>query len=817
MERLGAYRQKRDFARTPEPDTPGAPSSLALRYAVQKHGASRLHFDLRLEWEGALLSWAITRGPSLRIADKRLAVRTEDHPISYLQFEGTIPEGNYGAGTVMLWDIGHWQPLDPVKTGLSKGHLRFALHGQRLTGAWHLIRMKGGKAGGAKRENWLLVKEEDEAAGRRDPVARYRRAVITRRTMREIAADADAQPPPQDGPRPRFRAVQLATLAEDLPEGDDWWYELKFDGYRALVSLGRGGPRLYTRNGHDWTDRFSALPGCFDDLACQSALIDGEVVVGAGIQGFSAMQQALAAGGPFAFYAFDILSLDGADLTDRTAEMRRAALERVFAPVPPLGPVALSPKIEGDAPAHLQAVCEAGGEGLIAKRRSAPYRGGRGMAWLKIKCQRREEFLILGWQPSRSRGRPFASLLLGTHDGDTLVYAGKVGTGFDADTMQDLAARLAPIARKTAPAEVPASESRGARWVTPRLVAEIAYAERTAQGRLRHAVFHGIREDKPARVVQWERPPSTEEESMRIAGIAISNPDRVVFPKAGHTKGDVAAYYAEVAATMLPYCANRPVSLYRLPEGIEGEGFFQRHAGKGFPAALKIVEIAESDGERAPYLYLTTAKGLVAAAQMGTIEFHIWGARRDRLDRPDRMVFDLDPDEGLGWADVTSAAIDLRDRLGDLELPSWALVSGGKGVHVVVELKRTAEWETVKLFSRVMATLMTRDMPDRFTAEMSKARRKGRIFIDWLRNDRSATAIAPFSVRAREGAPVAVPVGWDELAGLKSARAFSLDAARERAKTRFPRPDPVALSAPLIARLERAVGKPNGTVPEPDA
>lgn len=302
-----------------------------------------------------------------------------------------------------------------------------------------------------------------------------------------------------------------------MPEGDDWWHELKFDGYRALVSLGRGGPRLLTRNGHDWTDRYGALTGCFDELACQSALIDGEVVAGAGIQGFSAMQQALAAGGPFAFYALDILNLDGADLTDQTAEARRGALERVFAPVPPLGPVALSPKIEGNAPAHLQAVCEAGGEGLIAKRRSAHYRSGRGTAWLKIKCQRREEADILGWQPNRSRGRPFASLLLGTHDGDRLVYAGKAGTGCDADTMQDLAARLASIARKTAPAEVPTSETRGARWVTPRLVAEIAYAARTAQGRLRHAVFHGIREDKPARVVQWEDTPSAEEASMRIA------------------------------------------------------------------------------------------------------------------------------------------------------------------------------------------------------------------------------------------------------------------------------------------------------------
>jgi bifunctional non-homologous end joining protein LigD len=363
---------------------------------------------------------------------------------------------------------------------------------------------------------------------------------------------------------------------------------------------------------------------------------------------------------------------------------------------------------------------------------------------------------------------------------------------------------MARLARRTAPTEVPAAEARGARWIAPRLVAEISYAERTAQGRVRHAVFRGLREDKPARQVEWEAPRESTEDRPMNAGIAISNPDRVVFPKAGVTKGDVAAYYEAIADAMLPTCADRPVSLYRLPEGLSGEGFFQRHAGKGFPDALKVVEIEESDGERAPYMYLNSAEGLVAAAQMGTIEFHIWGARRDRLDRPERMVFDLDPDPGLGWGDVTSAACDLRDRLSDLGLPSWPLVSGGKGVHVIVPLKRTAEWETVKLFSRIVASLLARDEPRRFVAEMSKAKRKGRIFIDWLRNERSATAIAPFSIRARDVAPVAVPVVWDELAKLPSAQAFSLAAALERGKSMIEMPAPVALTAPLIARLERS-------------
>jgi len=370
--------------------------------------------------------------------------------------------------------------------------------------------------------------------------------------------------------------------------------------------------------------------------------------------------------------------------------------------------------------------------------------------------------------------------------------------------MADVAEALAGIERKTPPAPVPPAEAAEARWVAPRLLAEVAYAERTAQGRVRHAVFHGLRKDKPAREVTWEQPQTSGGDRPMIAGVGISSPDRVIFPEAGVTKRDVATYYAGIAEAMLPYCADRPVSLLRLPEGLAGEAFFQRHLGKGFPEALKVLEIEESGGGRAPYMYLNSAQGLVAAAQMGTIEFHIWGVRRDRLDRPERMVFDLDPDAGLGWAEVVSAARDLRDRLADMGLASWALVSGGKGVHVIVNLRRQAGWETVKLYSRVVATLMARDEPGRFVAEMSKARRKGRIFIDWLRNDRSATAISPWSLRAREGAPVAVPVAWDELAALPSAQAFGIEAALERAQDGFDAPAPVALSAGLVARLERA-------------
>ena len=806
-ERLERYFEKRDFTRTPEPREAGEPEGLALRYSMQKHDATRTHFDLRLEWKGVLLSWAVTKGPSFQTSPKRLAVRTEDHPVSYLDFEGAIPKDNYGAGTVMLWDIGHWRPLEPLETGLKKGHIHFALHGRRLTGGWHLVRMGGKKPGDRGKENWLLIKEDDEAAGERDPVRRYRRSVASNRTFREIAGDAEPLPLVERAKsRPRFRKLQLATLGDSLVDGVDWWHELKFDGYRALVALGKAGPKVYTRNGHDWTDKFASLLPDLAALDGDSALIDGEIVAGAGLSGFSTLQKAIKAGGPFTYYAFDLLERDGTDLTSEPLTDRRAALEEIFKPVPPLGPVQLSPVIEQNAAEALEAICEARGEGLIAKRKDARYRAGRGRDWIKVKCTRRDEFVVVGWQASDKKGRPFASLVLGAHDDGALTYVGKVGTGFDGDLMEDLAAAMKPLARKTAPVELPAADARGVTWITPKLVAEVTYSEFTADGRVRHAVFEGLREDKPAKAVKLGGDTMQEEGRIDVAGISVSHPERVVYPKAKITKRQVAEFYEAIADRMLEGCADRPLSLVRLPTGLEGERFFQKHAGTGFPDALKTVEIEEKDGGKEPYMYATDAAGLVAAAQMGTLEFHIWGSKRDRLDQPDRMVFDLDPDEGLGFKEVKRAAVELRDRLDDLGLPSWPMVTGGKGVHVVVPLRRVAEWETVKLYARIFATLVAREEPERYLAEASKAKRKGRIFIDWLRNQRGATAIAPFSLRAREGAPAAVPVSWADLQTLKSAQAFPLEAALERNWTDLTLPKPVGLSQKLIDRLEKAAG-----------
>ncbi|MDF0601662.1 DNA ligase D [Psychromarinibacter sp. C21-152] len=802
MDKLDDYLERRDFDRTPEPFEAGRSSNLAPRYAIQKHDATRTHFDLRLEWDGVLLSWAITKGPSFDTSEKRLAVRTEDHPLSYIGFEGTIPEDNYGAGTVMLWDLGYWEPLDPVDKGLKKGHLHLRLHGARLTGDWNLVLMKGKE----KRENWLLIKGDDEAAGARDPVRRYRRSISTNRTMRQIASEKKPVPL-HEGKRPRFAKPQLATLSDEMPDGDGWWHEMKFDGYRALIALGEDGPRVFTRNGKDWTDRFESLAPAFAQVDCDSALIDGEIVAGAGLDGFSNLQKAIKNGGPFRFYAFDLLDRDGTDLTGKPLTDRRAALEDIWHDMPAEGPAQLSPVIEENAAEVFDRVCDAGGEGLIAKRMADTYRHSRTKSWLKVKCRRRDEFVVIGWQESDKRGRAYSSLALGAHDGDDLVYVGKVGTGFDADDMDELSDAMRPLERKTAPAEVPRAEARGVHWITPKLVAEIDYAERTADGMLRHAVYQGLRDDKPARTVRLDNDRMTEDDRTPVAGVEISSGDRKVYPDAGVTKLDVARFYETMADRILETAADRPLSLVRLPEGLGGDRFFQKHAGKGFPDGLKTVEIEESDGGTEPYMYVTDAAGLVAAAQMGTLELHIWGSRRDRLDRPDRMVFDLDPDEGLDFSDVRAAAFEVRDALSDLGFASWPLLTGGKGIHVIVSLRRTAGWDTVKLYARIFAQLMATRAPDRYTAEMSKKKRKGRVFIDYLRNERGATAIAPFSLRAHPGAPVAVPVGWDELKDIESARAFDLESAQERDWSAVDLPAPVGVTEKRVDKLEAALSQ----------
>lgn len=805
MSRLDTYRAKRDFARTSEPDSDViAAGSTQPRFVVQKHDASRLHYDFRLEHDGVLLSWAVTRGPSGDPAEKRLAVRTEDHPLDYADFEGTIPKGAYGGGTVMIWDQGWWQPLhDPVE-GLDSGKLHFILHGARMMGGWVLVRLRSKPR--ETRENWLLFKERDSHAGRSPDALlnRHRTSVTTGRTMRQITAGKPMEEfgkaksgKPRTGMRPAFRAVQLATLRDGPPDGAEWHHEAKFDGYRCLAALGRGGARLFTRNGHDWTDRFEGLAASLEALPCKAALLDGEVVAGQDGGDFSALQAALKDGGALTLHLFDLLHLDGKDLTPRPLTDRRQALEALCTRLPPRGAVRLSPFIKGDGDQVFAAICAAGGEGIISKRADAPYRRGRSTSWIKTKCIRRAEFVIIGWSPSDKRGRPFASLLLGSHENGTMVYRGRVGTGFDQTAFDDLATAMALLERKTSPVagELP-PETRGAQWITPSLVAEISYAEFTAQGHIRHGVFLGLREDKPAMTVSASAEAAGDGETVTIAGTRISSPGRVVYPGTGQTKGDVAEYYAMIADRFIKTAGHRPVSLFRCPDGIKGEGFFQKHAGKGFPDSIGRLPITEKDGNLADYIQLSGTAAVMGAVQMGTLEFHIWGSAADRLEQPDRMVFDLDPDEGLDFAAIRKAAHALRDDLDSIGLLSVAMVTGGKGIHVIVPLRRSAEWATVKTFAQTFATVLAQRHPDRYTASMSKARRKGRIFIDWLRNDRGATAIAPYALRARPGAPVATPVTWDELARLKAANSFTMSMISQR------------LSAPCPLRLPtlRSIG-----------
>ncbi len=808
---LAAYNAKRDFAKTAEPAGTLAPGH-GNRFIVQKHDATRLHYDFRLEVDGVLKSWAVTRGPSIDPDEKRLAVRTEDHPLSYGDFEGRIPKGEYGGGTVMLWDDGTWSPIAGKSAAdIDKGHLHFVLEGQRMRGEWLLIRLK--PRGREKRENWLLRKIADDAAGGTDVLTEtLLTSVKTGRTMEEIAAGKT--PPrngegdhPQDGgggrppprrshvgkspsttaarrspsprrggtERPAFVDVQLATLVDAVPAGNGWLHEVKYDGYRALIATGADGARIFTRTGLDWTAKFPDVARAADALP-PGLLIDGEVVaLRDGKPDFSTLQAAIKESGPMRFFAFDLLFAGGEDLRDLSLVDRKARLQGHVGTDDPC--IAFSDHVVGAGEKLFAAMCREGFEGIVSKQADAPYRGTRSRAWVKVKCIRRQEFVVIGWLSSTAAGRGIRSLLLAVNGADGLVYAGKVGTGFDAATADDLRGRLARLARKTPPATVPRAAARGAQWVTPTLVAEVAFAEFTADNLVRHASFVGLRGDKAAKDVVLETPASAPEPKRSHA--RITNPDRVIFPGDSLTKGDLARYVEAVAPLLLPWTGQRPISLVRCPQGRAKACFFQKHDAGSFGDAVAQVEIAEKDGGTEPYLYVRDVDGLMACVQMGTIEFHGWGARVADVERPDRMVFDLDPDEKLGFDDIKRAAIDLKRHLADLGLVSFPLLSGGKGVHVVVPLTPEATWPAVKDFADRFARALAQAEPDRFVATMSKAKRKGRIFIDWLRNQRGSTAVMPYSARARAGAPVAAPVSWRELDAIETPARWSIRDADE--------------------------------------
>ncbi len=791
---LKSYQEKRDFARTAEPK--GKVGRKAARkprdnhFIIQKHDARRLHFDFRLELDGVLKSWAVTRGPSLNPADKRLAVHVEDHPIEYGSFEGTIPKGQYGGGTVMLWDEGTWRPQGDPHEGLKNGLLKFELDGERLKGGFALVRLP--KKPKETRENWLLIKERDRyAEPGKDPVQRWTTSVATGRDLSQIAAGA---PDPQTsksghakGRPPQFVAPELATLVATPPAGDDWLHEIKYDGYRALAALGGGRVRIFTRSGQDWTAKFSGVARALQDLDVKSALLDGEIVAldEEGRSSFARLQHGLREGKvPLTYFVFDLLELNGRSVRKEPLARRKEMLQKLLKPPPHA--VRYSGDVVGHGAEVFAKACRMGLEGIVSKRADSPYLSRRTKSWLKIKCEGNDEFVIGGYRRSTKKGRAFASLLLGEYVGKDLHYRGRVGTGFDEDDLHDLGARLTKLARKSSPfVDAPAEIGRDACWVEPRLVAQISYTERTREGRLRHPSFLGLRGDKPAKSVQSQPVSSMANQKSsdpNIAGVALTSPDKVLFAEAGITKAELAEYLLSVSDRMLPHLAGRPLSLVRCPEGTGEECFFQKHTAKGMPRALKAISIKESDGGVAKYLMIDSPSGLVGAAQIGGLELHIWGSHADTLEHPDRLVFDLDPDSGLSFADVREAARDVRELLKVAGLESFPLVTGGKGIHVVVPLDKSRGWDEVKAFAKGVATKLAETEPQRFTATMSKVKRKGRIFIDWLRNERGATAIAPYSPRARGTASVATPVSWSELGRVAHANAFTIPSVLKRIK-----------------------------------
>ena len=793
---LDLYRAKRDFARTAEPAGAEFPTA-GNGFVVQKHAASRLHYDFRLELDGVLVSWAVTRGPSANPDDKRLAVRTEDHPLDYARFEGLIPKGEYGGGTVMLWDNGTWEPIagkNPRKT-LPEGHLHFILHGRRMQGEWVLFRLK--PRGKERGENWILRKVSDAFAGGSDDlVSHHLTSIDSGRTMEEIAAGkpisqrkvakakATARGNAKGDVPPPFQPVQLATLVDHVPAGSHWLHELKYDGYRTLLAIGGGNGRAYTRSGLDWSDRCAGLIADATKLDASSALIDGEAVVilADGRTSFQGLQAALKDDpGKIDYMAFDLLALNGEDLTGRPLLERKAMLATLLGDG--AGHIRYSDHIIGRGEQLFERFCGAGLEGVISKRGDARYSGSRSSGWVKTKCTRRQEFVIVGWLPS-DKQRGFRSLLLAVHDKGTLRFAGKVGTGFSADEMERLLALMAPLARKTPTVEAPRAAVRNAHWIKPKLVAEVAFAEFTDEGVLRHSSYLGLREDKKpeAVVLEVEAPVEQATQPAATNGVKISNRDRVIFPEGKLTKGELADYYEAVADIMLPWAGSRPISLVRCPQGRDKKCFFQKHDAGSFGDDVKQVGILEKDGHEEPYLFVDTPAGLLTCVQMGTIEFHGWGARIEDVEKPDRLVFDLDPDEGLAFKDVVSAAFHLQDMLVQMGLVTFPMMTGGKGVHVIAPLTPSAEWPQVKDFAHRFATALSQADPDRFTAALAKAKRTGKIFIDYLRNQRGATAVMPYSARSRPFAPIAVPLSWEELRTLDGPDQWHIGDAGEMLK-----------------------------------
>jgi len=871
---LETYRKKRQFDVTPEPRGRKAAGG-GHRYVIQKHAARRLHYDLRLELDGVMKSWAVTRGPSFDPNEKRLAVHVEDHPVEYNTFEGTIPEGEYGGGTVMIWDRGRWFPEGDPHKGYAKGHLVFDLDGEKLHGRWHLVRMRSRERD--RHDNWLLIKgKDDEArgAGDKDILEERSRSVTTGRSIEEIAAgkggkkrvwhsnrdagaDAkEAEPrsglkakkaPPKADAKPKRRAkaaalavarpgeqtvrerpagkravlpdfvpFSLAAFYDQAPSGADWLHEIKFDGYRMEARLDHGKVKLLTRRQQDWTHRFKPVVEAVAALPAETALLDGEIVVEdeRGVSSFSLLQTDLKDGrnDRFVYYVFDLLHLDGRDLTSMPLIERKAALARLLQAGDGTGVIRHTDHFDERGPLILAKACEMGLEGIISKRRNAPYRSGRSDNFIKTKCRGGHELIVAGYTPSTAVPNSIGALTVAVHENGELRYAGRVGTGYTQKMARDLFKRLQPLRAEQRPVKLPPDERRkDVVWVKPELVIEAESAGVTHGGVLRQASFKGIREDKTAAEVVREVPETVPPKnsakdsppmkdaakepvrdppkSSRPARAAktkdteaskfrLTHPERVYWADVGVTKKDLAEYYLSVWDWISPHIVNRALAIVRCPDGTGGECFFQKHIAANVKSSPLRHAVAGKDHD---VIAVETVDDLVALAQSGALEIHVRGSRLDSLETCDRIVFDLDPGEGVGWAQVVAAAREIRERLEAQKLESFVKLSGGKGVHVVAPIA-DVDWDTAKFFTQRVVASMAADSPKLYLAKMTKALRKGRIFIDYFRNSREATSVAPYSTRSRDGAPVSAPVTWERLARTSAGNDFSVLDLKKRLK-----------------------------------
>lgn len=848
VDKLSAYHAKRNFERTPEPHGAIVAAGPALRFVVQKHHARRLHYDFRLEIDGTLKSWAVPKGPSLDPSEKRLAVHVEDHPLDYIDFEGDIPPRQYGAGHVEVWDTGTWQPLGDPEAGYQAGKLKFVLDGEKLQGAWKLVRT--GLRGNSDKEQWFLIKDRDEEARPADEydiTEALPDSVLSGKGAKKKAGKArrkvqPAEPTVTPGSLPQARAAplpaklapQLATLVDAVPSKGDWVYEIKYDGYRMMARVEDGRARLYTRDGHDWTARLPQQAKAIEALGLDSAWLDGEVVVldDRGLPSFQLLQNAFDGkrSADIVYFLFDLPYLNGTDLRKTPLRERRRMLEQVLQGHES-GMLRFSATLAQPPQQLLDSACQMALEGLIGKRADAPYVSARSGSWIKLKCQRRQEMVVAGYTDPQGSRQHFGSLLLAVYGDDgALRYAGKVGTGFDTKKLAELYRKMQPLVQEACPfPKRPTGLRGGVHWIRPELVAEIAFSEWTQDGSLRHPVFQGLRVDKKAREVRREdaeqaeqlaapaagasssaavssRPtakskPASAAKGARttgastngttatstattrtrkakaadpvLEGVKITNPERVIDAASGGTKLDLVRYYQGIAPLILPFLQQRPVYLLRAPEGVGGEQFFQKHNTRMTIPGVRKLDIQLISG-RDPLMAIETPQALVGAAQMGTIELHIPNVTADRVDRPDCMVFDLDPDPDLPWEAMVEAARLTRVVLDELGLISFLKTSGGKGLHLVVPLARRHDWDTMHGFSQAVVQHMARLLPQRFSAKMGAKNRVGKIFIDYLRNGRSASTISPYSVRARPNLPVSVPLTWEELETLRSSAQWTI-------------------------------------------